>query len=745
MTSKIKSERRHVRRALWWWYFVLCGMLFFLLGVRPSIGQTPAISPFQRAPTVVPLPISPEPELPNYERGYLPHGINFDHLSEAYREAPPSLEQTLPSRWDWRDQGVVTGVSAQGECGSCYAFAGIGSFESQLAMRGEGIWDFSEKNVRDCNYGSSRCAGGNIWNVANHLSRYGAVTESCDPYSPYEAPCNTLCPPVKVADQLWVLGGSTVPPTALLKSWLRVYGPLYVTMDSGASSATWGATFEQYDGSYTLYRPGSYELDHAVLLVGWDDGLRHSGGQGAWLVKNSWGINWGNGGYFGMAYESAGLGSNAAVIMDWHDPRPEETLLHHDRAGFQDALGCRDQRHAYALVRFVPTSSGCIEQIELWTIDRTRQIAISIYDAFDGHTPSGLLRELPSTRFDHAGYHPIPIDPPLAVTAGNDIYVMAFIENESVEYPLPMDGLAPAQAGRSYLSCSGLPGSWADIVGYREANIGVRARMAGCTVQATPTASSTPSRTPTPTRTYTPTPTITPPGPMLTPLPKEPRSWIPLALRHHQGMPAPIPTSTVTPTSTRTITATPTHTVTPEPTDTITQHTLFSTADACVLEGYPTFNAGDTRDMWAGYDDDLDPGGRIVRSLVRFDIADLPPGRAIVKATLRLHLVSSWDFPDRSRTITTHRITANWAENSVTWNNKPGYAEAYGSRSIVSAAWGWYDLDVTHLVSAWYNGTHPNYGIMVRGPEVSGQDASWRGFGTRESSYVPHLIVETRH
>jgi hypothetical protein len=730
MKSRITSEKRRAWRALWGRYFVLCGLLFFLWGVRPSISQTP-ISPFQRAPTVVPLPASPEPELPNYERGYLAHSINFDHLSAAYREVPPALEQTLPSRWDWRDQGVVTGVSAQGECGACYAFAGIGSFESQLAMRGEGVWDLSEKNVRDCNYGSERCAGGNIWNVTNHFSRYGAVSEDCDPYSPYEAPCNTLCPPVKIADGLWVLGGPTVPPTSLLKSWLQDYGPLYVTMDSGSNSATWGATFEQYDGSYTLYRSGSYESDHAVLLVGWDDALRHGGGQGAWLVKNSWGTNWGNGGYFSMAYESSGLGSNAAVITDWHDPRPEETLLHHDQAGLQESVGCRDQRHTYALVRLVPTAPGCIEQIELWTIDRTRQVAVAIYDAFDGHTPSGLLRELPSTRFDHAGYHHIPIDPPLSVTAGNEIYVMVLVENDSLEFPLPMDDLAPAQAGQSYLSCSGLPGSWSDILGFREASIGVRARMASCALQATPTATGTPSRTPTPTSTHTPTRTLTPTGPTLTPLPKEPRSWISLALHHHQVVPAATPTNTATPT--------PTYTVTP---DAIPQQVLFAVADACVLEGYPTSNVGNTTDMWAGYDDSLDPGGRIVRSLVRFDITSLPPGRTIDRAVFRVYLVRSWDYPDRSRSITTHRITSNWAEGNVTWSNKPGYADTYGSSSIVHSSWGWYEFDVTHLVSAWYNGTHPNHGILLRGPEVSGQDSSWRGFSTREGSYAPELVID---
>jgi hypothetical protein len=743
---------QHLRGALWRKRAILFCLLIILSSVQPAAAEDPTIQPFQAAPTVTPLPRSPGPSGPtDYGRGYLPPRISFDHLSASYRELPPSLEQALPSRWDWRDQGVVTGVGAQGECGACYAFASIGSLESQLAMRGEGIWDLSEKNVRDCNYGSRGCAGGNIWHVTNHLSRYGAVTESCDPYSPFEAPCNTLCPPVKVVDQLWYLGGSTMPPTSLLKSWLHTYGPLYVAMDSGSSSASWESAFRLYNGLGTLYYPGDYELDHAVLLVGWDDALQHGGGQGAWLVKNSWGTNWGDSGYFRIAYGSAGLGSHAAVIMDWHDPWPEETLLHHDQGGLQNVIGCGHQR-AHAMVRLVPTASGCIEQIELWTTDHTHEVAVSIYAAFDGHAPSGLLRELPSTHFDHAGYHKIAIDPPLAVTAGNDIYVIAFIENANSTHPVPIDDLGPAQAGQSYASCSGLPGSWIDVFTQFEANVAVRARMARCAESVTPTVTptipvtSSPTPTPTsthtpdPTSTHTPTFTVTPIGPTPTPSPKLPHSWIPLVLRH-QIVPTATPTHTMTPLHS----ATPTPTQTMTPTSTITQQTLFAIADACILEGYPTANVGSATDMWVGYDDSLSPSAQIVRSLVQFDIAGLPSAQTITKATLRLYLVRSWDFPNRSRWITTHRITSDWLESGVNWNNKPGYADAYGSNSVVHGVWDWYEFDVTNLVSAWYNGAQPNHGFMVRGPEVSGQDASWRGFSTREGPFPPQLVIDLQH
>ena len=89
-----------------------------------------------------------------------------------------------------------------------------------------------------------------------------------------------------------------------------------------------------------------------------------------------------------------------------------------------------------------------------------------------------------------------------------------------------------------------------------------------------------------------------------------------------------------------------------------------------------------------------------------------------------------------------YRINSNWTEMNVTWNNQPSFAESYGSVDIVANdSWGYVNLDVTTLVQAWVNGSYPNYGIMLRGPEVSGSDSSWREFYTRHGSYVPKLVI----
>lgn len=171
---------------------------------------------------------------------------------------------------------------------------------------------------------------------------------------------------------------------------------------------------------------------------------------------------------------------------------------------------------------------------------------------------------------------------------------------------------------------------------------------------------------------------------------------------------------------------------------------LYPVADATVLQGYPGINFGGVNDMWVGYDHCLSPNGAISRSLLRFDLSAIPAGTQISSARLYLDLINSCDIGSRTHTATVYRASASWSAGAVTWNNKPGYAEAYDSRAITSGAWGWYSFDVTNLVRGWVNGSFPNYGMMVRGPESSDNTSARLGFGTVEQSgttYDPYLSI----
>ena len=163
-----------------------------------------------------------------------------------------------------------------------------------------------------------------------------------------------------------------------------------------------------------------------------------------------------------------------------------------------------------------------------------------------------------------------------------------------------------------------------------------------------------------------------------------------------------------------------------------------------MLQGAATSNDGSDTDMWAGYEHCSGSANGITRSLVKFDLSAIPPGTQITQATLSLYLVNSCDTGNRTHTVTPYRITSGWSETSVTWNTRPSFAEAYGSSSVSSQTYQRYTFDITNLVRGWVNGTLPNYGVMLRGPESSGDSSARLGFGTRNSSgttYDPYINI----
>ncbi len=170
--------------------------------------------------------------------------------------------------------------------------------------------------------------------------------------------------------------------------------------------------------------------------------------------------------------------------------------------------------------------------------------------------------------------------------------------------------------------------------------------------------------------------------------------------------------------------------------------TLYSIGDACIMQGRATMNFGSATDMWVGYDDALNPDGQIVRSMIQFNVSNIPSSVAISSAVLRAYKYDSYDYAGNWRTITTFRITSPWSESAVTWNTRPSYSTAYGSAYVPHDVEGWHSFDVTSLVQGWINGSIPNYGVMLRGPEWSGSDSSWKSFLTKEEgSHTPYLSI----
>ncbi len=202
----------------------------------------------------------------------------------------------LPTALDWRNNGGnwVTPVRNQGGCGSCWAFATAAALESyQLRQNNTpGLnFDTSEQVLVSCS-GAGSCGGGYIGSASSYIRDTGLPLESCYPYTATNGSCSSACSTVFTNTYhigSWAYVCTTAPTVSALKNALYTYGPLVTTMDVYSD-------FFSYKSGVYQYVTGSYQGGHAVLLVGYDDA------QQAFLVKNSWGTDWGMSGYFWIAY-----------------------------------------------------------------------------------------------------------------------------------------------------------------------------------------------------------------------------------------------------------------------------------------------------------------------------------------------------------------------------------------------------------------------------------------------------------
>ena len=579
---------------------VLCLMLIVAslspLSTRTCLAQGgAALAPIEHRGPIVSVPMADRPP----RAGYVPMQVDLSHLKA---ELPAGVDlSALPSRWDWRETGKVSPVKDQGACGACYAFALNAAFESRLLIDGAGLFDWSENNAKECFWeelNDSRpwgwpvgsCDGANCSVVANQYARFGTVNEACDPYIPSDVNCKTDCPYQKTLLGWSLINGSTIPDPSIIKAYIQAVGPVHTSLYAGNGDA-WDTEFNNYDGSYTLYYPGTRATNHAVLIVGWDDNLTHAGGKGAWIVKNSWGAGWGSGGFFTIAYGSARIGTDTGFVSAWMNYDSSGGLLHYDEAGMNDTVGWAGSKTDWGLAAFTPPRNTRATRVEFWTTDATTDVDLYVYDTFDGNSPTGLLWSQLNLSYNEAGYHSVPINPSLALYAGKDVFLVVQFTNAATNYPLPVDRFSPYQWNRTFHSYDGSPGSWNDVGARFHADVAIRLRTGDPVVvpTATPTITRTPTRTLTLTRTLTPSPTWKP---------FTPAAWvrIPVLLKRVdvRALPTMQATATRTPTGgapsatpTGTRTATPTATGSAVPPTATPTPTATGQAPAVVKVGLP--------------------------------------------------------------------------------------------------------------------------------------------------------------
>jgi len=210
--------------------------------------------------------------------------------------APPANLSALPKEFNWVKKGAVTSVKDQGDCGSCWAFGAVGTMEGQLFLKKGKLENLSEQNLVDCDHEcqtysgwkicDNGCDGGEEPNAFQYVIKNNGINLLKD-YK-YTAKAGTCKFNSATAVKGWSsLDFVTVKHEDDLRQFIYDHGPISV----GVHADEWF----YYNGG-VFNSACETENDHAVLLTGWGE----ENGTPYWIIKNSWGTDWGVKGYMHM-------------------------------------------------------------------------------------------------------------------------------------------------------------------------------------------------------------------------------------------------------------------------------------------------------------------------------------------------------------------------------------------------------------------------------------------------------------
>uniref|UniRef100_A0A383W0W1 LysM domain-containing protein n=1 Tax=Tetradesmus obliquus TaxID=3088 RepID=A0A383W0W1_TETOB len=211
--------------------------------------------------------------------------------ARASSRAAPAQEEEIP---DWTL--VLPGIKNQGGCGSCWAFATAASTEAASFAQTGMVVSLAEKQLVDCNRENNGCNGGNFPAAFDYIIQNGLTTSTNYPYVAQQSMCPAQLP--EIVSRLSSYTQLPVNDEAAMYEALKT-GPIVVGITADAA-------FQEYAGGVFTSDTCAGPPNHAVLVVG--AGRDEELGADYWLLRNSWGESWGEGGYMRIARGSSGPG-----------------------------------------------------------------------------------------------------------------------------------------------------------------------------------------------------------------------------------------------------------------------------------------------------------------------------------------------------------------------------------------------------------------------------------------------------
>lgn len=381
------------------------------------------------------------------------------------------FDGTLPARYNLAENGFVTDVKNQQDSGNCWAFAALASLETCVLKASNKTFNFSVENMKNLiemysAYGwkmETNDGGYNGMPMGYLASWLGPVNATLDPFDD-KGTLSPLLDSEMHIQNIYVLPARTsYTDNDAIKEAILKYGGLYASYyhSAGYLNSKTNAYYDPYTGNG----------NHAITVVGWDDNYSKNNfytapaGDGAFIVKNSWGSSWGDKGYFYISYYDRVLFAvnkdNQAFTYILNDTVRYTKNYQYDVAGMTDYLITGKKTVWYKNI-YNATGNEVIAAVSTF-FNTTVDYEISIY-------VNDVLQLTQNGRHEGSGYYTIPLKEYVPVAVGDIFKIVVKLAN-------PQNGYAavPISEQLSTTRCYYAPGvsyfsndgkKWTDLYDY---------------------------------------------------------------------------------------------------------------------------------------------------------------------------------------------------------------------------------------------------------------------------------------
>ncbi|MCR5345149.1 MAG: cell surface protein [Lachnospiraceae bacterium] len=365
----------------------------------------------------------------------------------------------LPEKFDLRNYGRVGEVRNQGDLGTCWAFASLSALSSALLPEEDIMFSPDHMSLRNSFSSDQNNGGEYTMGMAYLTSWQGPVYERDDPYGDGMSP-NGLTAVKHVQEIQFIDSGNL----AEIKEAIFIYGAVQTSIYMKPSNELY---YNKNNCAY--YYNGKKTVNHDIVIVGWDDTYPASNfpippeGDGAFICQNSWGKEFGDGGFFYVSYYDTSICKHCICYTGIESDKNYDSIYQSDLCGYSGQLGY-NKSEIYAANVFTSTHDEYLSAVGFYTTGKDTLYEIYIVTPFtDPDSLSEATAMLAASgKKEKKGYYTVKLNKNVQIKAGTKFAIMIRLETPgstrplAVEYKPKDDTIIDLLDGESYVSPNGL-------------------------------------------------------------------------------------------------------------------------------------------------------------------------------------------------------------------------------------------------------------------------------------------------